>query len=78
MTQPEQVQRELCSKRDIFLEDLGKVKVAYNKAKSELYKEASEEDHEDIDRAVKKMLDKLNHLEGECKEAVGLLRHTDV
>ena len=38
-TQSESVKRELCAKRENFLDDICKIKIAFNNANSELYKD---------------------------------------
>ena len=79
-TQSEHGKRELCAKREIFLDDLCKIKVAFNKANSELYKDVPG-DETDLLRDIKiestKMQKMLDLLDKKCNDVHNLLKNTD-
>lgn len=72
------VKREVCAKRLVFQEDMFKIKMAFNKAKADIYKEGLDvKSLEEVEELMGKLSVSLKGVEANCDKTVAILKKLD-
>ena len=77
-SKPDNEKRDICSKRDTHQEDMFKIKIAFSKAKADIYKEGLDDDSLiEVEDLMGNLKEKLQKIELDCNRTVNYLRKID-